>query len=156
MQAEGRPDQLIAKAQRCVAAKVSNTSVTVGRSGGGGLLDAMSGLHRAQNPGADVPQLIELVDSTNGLLVANSVTDYRHSMFAYIMKSRLTLEAREGRFRISHTDLQSMQKDGSSAQASYGPIVKAWGMGWEPAISSVIEVSKGIEVCMQQNGSGDW
>lgn len=84
-QAPGSARDIILRAQTCVAKHLSNNKV-------------------ANIPGGPV---IEVSQPENGFLVANSRVPYRSLVLVQMsVKSRFTIEAREGRFRITQTDLQ--------------------------------------------------
>jgi len=46
----------------------------------------------------------------NGIVVANSRLDIRHGMMQSLVQSVLTLEARDGRFRMTHSDIRRAQR----------------------------------------------
>lgn len=152
----GLPADIIAKAQRCSARNMSND--TVATSGGSGtFLTGIAGAGRNVNGSVAGGELIELVDPANGLLVANSRVDYTNALIGFSAKSRVSIEAKEGRFRIVQTDIRYLQKGtGSMPNDGYGKLIKTWGTGWEKAVTALAAAGDKVAACMATDKPAEW
>lgn len=107
-------------------------------------------------------QVFVTLDEDNGLIVANSRRDFtKKVMFmpvASSVQSTLTFKAKDGRFRIEHTNIQSMQKDSGYAEnTGYTPVGKWKGAPWKAVTAELEELNAEVAACvMQEGGSDDW
>lgn len=142
----GTPSEITAKAQACATRSISNSGTstpTVLEALGGGFKTA------SKEPVA----LIELVDKESGLLVVNSVASYTSGMLSSNARAKVTVQAKDGRFRIVQSDLATTRSDG---KGDYSPVVSVWGTGWEPALKSLIARTEKLSECMiKPAGAGD-
>lgn len=108
-----------------IADNASSTGILSGLSAGGG------GSNSSSIGGSE---LIISEDLDGGLVVANSRIDFTSRLIAHNLKSKVTLMAKDGRFKIKHTDIAQVQKNtGYTHNDGYNKIIKQWGTGWEKA-----------------------
>lgn len=156
-QAQGTAPQIIQKAQGCVAKHLSNSEVATSGSSGSGLLDAMAGIGHNVNSTISGGALIELVEPSNGQLIANSRVDYKFMLLAHNIKTRFILEAKDGRFRVTQSDIEAVQKNtGSMRNDGYRPLLRLKGIGWDKALAAAIDVEKKVADCIASQESENW
>lgn len=144
----GTPAEITAKAQACATRSISNSGTSTPT-----VLEALGGGFKTASK-ESVP-LIELVDKESGLLVANSVASYTSGMLSSNARSKVTVQAKDGRFRIVQSDLATARSDG---KGGYSPVISVWGTGWEPALKSLIARTEKLSECMLKPVSAgeDW
>jgi hypothetical protein len=144
----GTPEQITIKAQACAARTLSNSGVAAPS-----ILEGLAGGFRPAEK--EATPLIELVDKESGLLVANSVAPYTSGMLSNTARAKVTVQAKDGRFRIVQSDLA---KTISSGDSSYHPIVTSWGSGGEPALKALIGKTEKLAECIvaPSGASEDW
>lgn len=136
-QAEGAPDDLARRARACMAS----------------ILQAAD----------DAGQVIVSEDTTSGVVVGSNALDYRDRFVPWRIRSRLTFEGREHRFRLTHTSIER-HNDAALGTAFGGSpwqgIGKWRGSGWQRAEQALVEVSSRVADCVVANpaaeASGDW
>lgn len=143
---EGSPSVLTTRAQACIA-RIFTTSTTTQ----GTVLEAFGG-NFAQNKKEALP-VIELADKDAGQIVANSVAPYSAALLSYVIKARVTFQAKENRFRFVHTDLATAASNG---QGDYTPLVAAWGTGWEKAARAMITKTTAAADCIVTPANDNW
>lgn len=118
-QAEGTPDQLARTASTCIAQQLAS-----GQAGG---------------------QVIISADPAAGIVVANNALQYRDGLMVWSLRSRLTFEAREGRFRIAHTAIERF----NDASGGWSPVGKWRGSGAAKAEAALADVSATVAACVR-------
>ena len=68
------------------------------------------------------------------------------------IRSTFTFEAREGRFRITQTNLERFYDTGSG----WGPIGKWWGSSWKSAEKTFTSASVAVAACVMSDKKEDW
>ena len=156
-QVAGTAAQIIQKAQGCVAQHLSNDEVSTSGSSASGFFGAIAGQGQNVNGSIAGGSLIELADPANGQLIANSRTDYRFMLLSSSVKSRFVIEAKEGRFRITQSNLESLQKNtGSMRNDGYRPLIQRAGTGWDKALTATIEAEKKVIDCIANSADESW
>ena len=156
-QTEGSAEQIIQKAQGCVVRNVVNDEVATSGSSASGYFGAIAGQGHNVNSSVAGGSLIELSDPANGLLIANSRADFKFMMIGHSVRSRLTVEAKEGRFRFVHSNIESLQKNtGYMRNDGYSQIIQRKGTGWDKALEAVSGVEEKIVSCMTNSPSESW
>ena len=149
--------EIIQKAQSCVAKHLSNDEVATSGSSASGFFGAMAGQGHNVNSSIAGGALIELSDPANGQLIANSRADYRFMLLANSVKSRFILEAKEGRFRITQTNLESVQKNtGNMRNDGYDMMIKRKGTGWDKALTATTDAEKKVVDCILSASNESW
>jgi hypothetical protein len=96
-------------------------------------------------------QGIEMVDPANGVLVANINSDYTGFLGAGgRARAKMMIEAKEGRFRISLSEIQREQGH------NFDILVRAPGTGADKVIQALEAVSEKIAACLTTAKSDDW
>ena len=149
MPMEGSASEIIAKAQLCVPRSISNyatrTQTFAERFSGGVRQSAPINVQVNDQP---LNPLIELVDRDNGQLVANS----RATFDRYIVRAKLILQAKNGRFRIIQRDLGFGSGD---SQSSFEPVVFD-NDDWTQVLSALQHGSDKLAACMVEAKSENW
>jgi len=150
-QASGSAQEISKRAKRCIAQIVRNDEVRISDSSTGtGIFSAFSGGggqgHSGGVSGGDV---IVDADIEGGIITANNRVDYSSKMLTHNVQSTMTFLAKDGRFKIRHTNIQYLQKStGSMHNTGYQRVGKWWGSGWEDAKEALDEVSKKVADCV--------
>ena len=144
-EAAGTPAEIIGRAQNCVAKYVSNEP-----SSSSGVLGVFGA--KGQHSSSSDPEqpALESADLDNGVLVAHSRAPYRHLLLSYEAKSRFSVEAKDGRFKIVQTELAYRQLDtGNDASQDFAPIQRLAITGWDDALEALQEVGNNVAECIQ-------
>ena len=96
-------------------------------------------------------ELIVSRDLEGGVVVARNAMEYRDGLLIWSMRSRVTVEVREGRFRISHENIERFNDQGGG----WSPVGKWWGSGWQKAESALADVSNDLGACITSAQSRD-
>ena len=156
-QIEGTVEEIIQKAHGCIARNVVNESVATSGSSASGYFGAIAGQGHNVNSSIAGGSLIELSDPANGLLIANSRADYKFMLLGNSVRNRITVEAKEGRFRFVHSNIESVQKNtGSMRNDGYSQIIQRRGTGWDKALEAVAGVEASVVSCMTNPSSESW
>ena len=137
---DGAPQQITSKAKSCIA-----EIIKPGEKGN-----------------AQSNNLFILVEENK--IIANSQFEYVYMLIRRSAKSKLIFEARDGRFKITHTEIGYKQVDTAALawgpslneNESHRPLIKAWGTGWEEFEKQLQEVSKKIADCVINDKKQDW
>lgn len=146
VEAAGSPAEIIGRAQFCASRFLSTGGASQGTA-----LEILGG--NFKSVAKDATALIELVDKENGLLVANTAAAYTSGILSNTARAKLTLQAKEGRFRIIQSDLATAQANGNSNSR---PIVAVWGTGWEPAAKALIDKADKLTDCIVKPAVEEW
>lgn len=136
--------ELASTARRCMLSKLTNSEVVTRGStqflGAGG--------PKAQSV-VGGGELIQVFDEAEGLVVANQSRDYRWLALNQNVRSRMTLEAREGRFRIVHSAIESVSRStGSTTNRGYAKVSTRRGAGGKPAIRELETATELVAQCV--------
>jgi hypothetical protein len=105
------------------------------------------------SPGTTDSQLIISSDLDGGVIVARSALRYRDGLMNWEVRSRFTLEARDGRFRIDQTNLERF----NDMAGGWGPIGKWTGSGWRRAEQAFVSSAATVAQCVTQGPAReDW
>lgn len=142
--ATGSKTELLSRARTCVAKLVRYEPIRVNTAGVAELvLGAASDAQRFTDiPGGEV-----IVDSNpdTGTLVANNRTSSTFLRQPFYIDSLLTIETRDGRFRLSHSDVKTDARE---------PLGKMRGLT-TPAIESLTKQTAAIADCIR-SGKDDF
>lgn len=94
-------------------------------------------------------QVVVSDDPAAGVIVANNADSYTERFVTWRVRSRVTFEAKDGRFRISHSGLERFNN-------TWSPIGKWRGSGWERAEQAFKDRSDALATCVKSAPSGDW
>lgn len=99
-------------------------------------------------------ELIISRDSAAGVVVSRNAVTYRDGLLEWQMRSRLTLEARDGRFRLTHSSIERF----NDQAGGWSPVGKWWGSGWQKAETALKDVSTAVARCITAPGAArdDW
>lgn len=105
--------------------------------------------HVGQNEGG---QVILSSSPETGVVVANNSLEYRDGLVPWRMRSRLTFEGRDGRFRLTHNAIERHNDQGLGAQllkaTPWGPVGKWRGSGWQKAQQALEAISERVAECV--------
>lgn len=126
-EAPGTPSDLARRGEICMARLLAG-----GRAGG---------------------QVIVSSDPAGGAVVATNAMEYRDGLLTWQMRSRVTFQARDSRYRIEHTSIERFNEQAGG----WTPVGKWWGSGWVKAEDALKAVSTSIASCVTgpAGGAGD-
>jgi hypothetical protein len=102
------------------------------------------------SPGTTDAQLMVSGDLDGGVIVARNALSYSDGLLQWRVRSTLTFEAREGRFRIEQTNLERFND-------AWGPIGKWTGSGWKKAEAAFTASARAVAQCvMTPPRRDDW
>lgn len=137
----GTPSEIISRAKACMAEKLRN-----------------------DNPGSSAAQgLFSYVGDDK--LIANARFEYNYLLIRRSILAKYIFEAKEGRFRITTTDILYKQvKDttgfgfGASVDSvsGHGRLAKVWGTGYEEAESQILALDNKIAECVMNEKKSNW
>jgi hypothetical protein len=96
---------------------------------------------------------IEMADKEGGQLIVNNNATYTHMLVSYAAKSKMLIEAKENRFRITLTDLGYAAKPD---QTGYWPIQPISGSGWQSTINALTAPADKISTCITERQADNW
>lgn len=156
-QVDGSAAAIIQRAHGCVARLLVNDEVKTSGSSASGFFGAVAGQGRNVSGSVAGGSVIELSDPESGLLVANSRVDYKFMLIAHSARSRFTIEARDGRFRIVQSNLESLQKNsGNMPNDDYSPMIQRRGTGWDKALEAMTEAEAKVVDCIARAQEEEW
>lgn len=94
-------------------------------------------------------------DLDRGVVVARNALSYPDGfLLVWQMRSRVTFEAREGRFRITHENIERLNEQAGG----WTPVGKWRGSGWQKAEAALQAQSAEIAACVTSatGSSDDW
>lgn len=123
----GTPAEIAARGEACMARHLGS-----GRQGG---------------------ELIVSRDLTAGVIVSRNAVTYRDGLLEWQMRSRLTLEARQDRFRLTHDAIERF----NDQAGGWSAVGRWWGSGWQKAETALVNISATITECMTTTTpTNDW
>jgi hypothetical protein len=85
------------------------------------------------------------VNIDSGTITANNVAPYTAMLVGYKLKGKLLFTAKENRFRMRHTNIQTVANAGDD----YFRLGKWAGSGWKNALKALQDQSAKIAKCVQ-------
>ena len=141
------PAVIISKARGCMVNNLSNESVVARGSS-----QFLGGGRKTQDVVGGANELFAIDDPEEGIIAANQNIDYRWLLVGQNVKSIVTLQARDGRFRIKHSGISSIQKNtGSTTNNGYRKVSTQRSRGGKPAIKALDGVTDKIAECVLSN-----
>ena len=116
-QTPGTPKEIATRAQTCIAQNLRSGTV-------------------------NAPQIVTS-DLDNGVIVAQNALRFG-SLPEWQVRSRLTFEARDGRFRISQTGIEMF----NDMAGGWGPIGKWFGSPWKKAEAAFTASAEAVAQCV--------
>lgn len=123
-QTQGTPKEIATRAQTCIAQNLRSGTV-------------------------NAPQIVS-ADLDNGVIVANNALRFG-SLPEWQIRSRLTFEAREGRFRISQTGLEMF----NDMAGGWNGIGKWFGSPWKKAQATFEASAAAVAACVMSGPKRD-
>lgn len=109
--------------------------------------------------GVEGGELIVSSSPATGVVVARNSLEYRDNLVPWRIRSRMTVEARDGRFRISHGEIERYTDPAHGTQlfggSPWGPIGKWRFSGWQKAEAALIGKTGELAACIHQPASVD-
>jgi hypothetical protein len=147
--AYGKED-IIARAQACVGRTFSYGDVRAQGSNA-----PLLGTYQ-QSVSVGGGQLIEVADPAHGILVANNRVNYNRAMIPYSAQARVTVEAKDKKFRLVLANPELLQKStGYAPTDSFHPMNKIWGTGWDRGVSELAASANKLANCIKAPRA-DW
>lgn len=95
--------------------------------------------------------LIELSQPDSGLMVGNIYRIYWDLLDERSVRSKVVIEAKEGRFRVTLNAPES-----NLPSSGYAPVFKIWGTGWERALKELIAEAAKLSACIKDAPTDSW
>lgn len=148
IQMKGTKQEIFDKGKNCIVDNVNFDGVHMSDSAGAGLFaGALGSTSKASN--IQGGQVIAFAEIESGKIVANSRVDYTQMMTANNAQSKLTLIAKEGRFKIRHTNIKYLQKStGYTKNTGYKKVGMWWGAGSGAVKTALEDVTQKLVSCM--------
>lgn len=89
-------------------------------------------------------ELIISRDLAAGVVVSRNAMTYVDGLMQWEIRSRVTLEARQDRFRITHANIER----NNDQWGGWMPIHKGWGTGWQKAENALKGQSADLAACI--------
>lgn len=95
-----------------------------------------------------------IISDSDNIIVSRSALSYRDGLASWQVRSRFTVEARDGRFRVTQSGLERL----NDAAGGWGPIGKWWGSGWQKAEQAFNDSAQAVEACIArpEAPADDW
>ncbi len=93
-----------------------------------------------------------IVSDSDNVIVARNASSYQDGLMRWQIRSRVTFEARDGRFRISQTGLERF----NDQSGGWSPIGKWRGSGWQKAEASYSASAAALADCVTAAKADDW
>ena len=151
-QTNGTLQEISKRTKTCIAQLVRNDEVRISdaASGTGPFSFATGGGGPGHSGGIQGGAIIVDADIEVGVITANNRVDYTSKLLAHNVKSTMTFLAKEGRFKIRHTNIEYLQKStGSMHNTGYSRVGKWWGSGWKDAEEALQGISAKVAACVQ-------
>jgi len=151
-QTNGTVQEISTRAKTCIAQIVRNDEVRISdsTSGTGPFAGLTGGGSSGHSGGVQGGQVLVDANIEGGVITANNRVDYTSKLLAHNVKSTMTVLAKEGRFKIRHTNIEYLQKStGSMHNTGYSRVGKWWGSGWKDAEEALQGISAKVAACAQ-------
>jgi len=152
-QADASKKVFMERGEACIDSLVRNDAVMLNKGTGSFLGNAGAILGGTASYSGDETiqggRVIAKVQPDKGIILANSRIDFAKNLISYNVQSRIRLEVKEGRFRITHEHILEAMKS-SSGSRGYGKVAERWGTGWEKTEAELIKLSDNIATCMSK------
>ncbi len=158
VQATGTTTEITKRAKTCMAQILKNDEVRIEGSSSTGFIPTFASMSsEGKSDGITGGSVIVDFDLDGGTVTANSRVDYRSSFLAKNVKSTVLFQAKDGRFKIKHSNIEYLQKStGSGSNSGYMKARKSWGTGWEDARDELEKLSDNISQCVMKTASDNW
>lgn len=124
METAGTASEIAARGRRCIAS-------TFGSGVAGGEL---------------------IISDADNIIVARNASSYMDGLLKWQIRSRVTFEARDGRFRISQTALERFND-----QSGGWSVIGKWrGSGWQKAEAAYVSSAASLTECVTAEQADDW
>lgn len=159
-QAEGTKQELIKRGKSCFLLHVVNEDVFITDSSQGAtFFSAVAGGEvKGESHSIGGGDLFVDIDEEEGRIIANNTVDFKSMWLNYNTKTRMTFLAKDGRFKISHTDIKFVQKDTGFSKNTGYKAPKKRGFPKEKVFLKVLgEVTDKVASCVQSaQEKEDW
>lgn len=156
IEASGTAQEITKRAMVCIPRIVRNDEIAI-KDSATSLIGPLNMAEKSRGVGGG--SVIVTSDIESGTIVANSRVDFPGTMgIGRNARSVITFQAKDGRFRITHSAIETLQKDtGISTNVGYTKQGKGWGSGWEKAQAALEGVTAKIAECVSNPAaSTDW
>lgn len=146
------------KAKSCMGQILHNDEVRIADSSAGtGFLSFAEPGRGNHSSGITGGQIIIDADLEGGMITANNRADYGSRFIQRNVKSTVVFQAKEGRFKIDHTNIEVLMKDtGGGHNKGYGPAFKIFATGWEDAEATLKNISDKLAACIKDAKINNW
>lgn len=91
------------------------------------------------------------IDGDNAYAIVK--TTYSHALVSSTVRSRITVQSKDGRFKITHTDIDLFSE---MARGGYVPVYKSWGTGWQKSEEALKGWFPDVSGCILKKTDDNW
>lgn len=156
---KGTAQEIANRARTCIAQRVRNDEVRItDNASSSGPFPTSTLASPGHSDGIEGGDVLVHADLEGGIVTANNRVDYKSKLLAHNVKSTLTFMAKEGRFKIRHSNIEYVQKStGSMRNSGYSRVGKWFGSGWKDAEAALTAVTSKVAACVQSGPvAEDW
>jgi len=151
--------ELTERARVCITQTITNDAVALKDTSRVNPMASIGTMTSGDSKTLDGGQVLQTVDLDGGLITAQSRTSVPFMMFnRYNVQSTVTFEARDGRFRITHTGIKAaMQDSGYASNDGFQPVRIQTGSAFKKIEAALHAISAKVSDCVATApGSADW
>lgn len=155
-EATGTASEIANKGRACMIKTLKNDAITVRDSAPNGV--AFGKLIDEQTNSNTLPggEVISVFDASTGLVIANSRAALPGMLSVEYLQSTVTLEARDGRFRITQTNIGRASSDsGGLENRGFQPVYIQAMSGHKKVVAALEQVAAKVAACVQAPAE-DW
>lgn len=153
--APGSVGDITKRGELCIGQNVRNDPVQISDNAGNVLGMGLGSRSTGQIEGGPV---IVKSDPDSGMVIANARISWNQLIVKNVTQSTLTFLAKDGRFKIQFTNIETLQKStGTLENDGFSKQGKWFGSSWEKVQKTLLETAEKVAVCvMQPQTSADW
>jgi hypothetical protein len=147
---------LAVRARLCVSQQVTNRAVVLRDESRSAPMAPVVTQGQGDTTAVAGGDVLRTVDLDAGLIIAQSRITIG-SLMPAVIESTITVEARDGRFKITQTGIQrAFVNSGIAPTAGFKPVFDQWGAGADKVKKALEEQSAKIGDCVASPTNADW
>lgn len=149
--------QLAERARLCITQNVTNDSVVLKDTSRVNPMFSVATMSAGDTNAVAGGDVLRTVDLDAGLIVAQSRIPFTHMMMKHSIESTITFEAKDGRFRITHSGIKAAQlSTGYASNNGFQPVLMQAVSGYKKIEVALQEVSTKISTCVVSADNSSW
>lgn len=147
---------LAVRARLCVSQQVTNRAVVLRDESRSAPMAPVVTQGQGDTTAVAGGDVLRTVDLDAGLIIAQSRITIG-SLMAAVIESTITVEARDGRFKITQTGIQrAFVNSGLAPTTGFKPVIEQWGSGADKVKKALEDQSAKIGECVATAEGSDW